>query len=54
VEGVIAVEARSDQLDPEGFRHITAVAWHALCLLTFELRGIGTDDRPIINGRGNA
>lgn len=26
--------------------HITAVLWHALALTTFQLRGIGTDDRP--------
>lgn len=28
------------------FLHITAVAWHALVLLAFQLRGIGIDDRP--------
>lgn len=27
-----------------GSLHVTAVAWHALALLTFVLRGIGTDD----------
>jgi hypothetical protein len=33
--------------DPEtGSLHITAVAWHALVLLAFHLRGAGTDDRP--------
>lgn len=26
--------------------HLAAVAWHALTLLTFRLRDIGTDDRP--------
>jgi len=32
--------------DPEtGSCHMTAVAWHALCLLTYWLRGIGKDDR---------
>lgn len=28
------------------FRHIVAVAWHALVLVAFEIRGAGTDDRP--------
>lgn len=33
--------------DPEfGWSHLRAVGFHALTLLTFELRGIGTDDRP--------
>lgn len=26
--------------------HITAATWHALALLTFQLRSLGTDDRP--------
>jgi|JI10StandDraft_1071094.scaffolds.fasta_scaffold74845_3 hypothetical protein len=26
--------------------HLACVAWHALCLLTFRLRKLGTDDRP--------
>jgi len=26
--------------------HLVAVAWHAIALLTYWLRGIGTDDRP--------
>lgn len=30
-----------------GSLHITAVAWHALVLLAFRLRHIGTDDRPV-------
>ena len=30
------------------FPHIVAVAWHALALLTFTLREIGTDDRHIL------
>lgn len=34
-------------IDPEtGGLHITAVAWHALVLLAFHLRGAGTDTRP--------
>lgn len=27
-----------------GARHLAQVVWHALALLTFELRGLGTDD----------
>lgn len=34
-----------EKVDAEtGSLHLTAVAWHALALLTFELRGLGTDD----------
>ena len=29
--------------------HIAQVAWHALTLLTFQLRGLGTDDRTVIS-----
>lgn len=29
-----------------GWSHLRAVVFHALALLTFELRGAGTDDRP--------
>lgn len=28
------------------FAHIVAVAWHAVVLTAFWLRGVGTDDRP--------
>lgn len=36
-----------DGKDPEtGLSHMVAVAWNALALVTFELRGIGEDDRP--------
>ena len=35
------------ELDEDGFPHITAVAWHAIALLTFSLRKDGTDDRPV-------
>jgi len=31
--------------EESGQRHISMVAWNALALLTYELRGIGTDDR---------
>lgn len=40
-----------EELDEDGFPHATAFAWHALALLTFSLREIGTDDRPSL-GRG--
>lgn len=36
-----------EDIDPEtGSSHAVAVAWHALALVTFEARHIGTDDRP--------
>jgi hypothetical protein len=36
-----------DGTDPEtGLSHMVAVVWNALALLTFELRGLGEDDRP--------
>ena len=36
-----------DGTDPEtGLSHMTAVAWNAFALMTFEARGVGTDDRP--------
>jgi hypothetical protein len=36
-----------DGKDPEtGVSHMVAVAWNAIALVTFELRGIGIDDRP--------
>ena len=32
--------------DPEsGLPHMAHVAWHALCLISFTTRGLGTDDR---------
>jgi hypothetical protein len=35
-------------IDPEtGLSHMVAVAWNALALVTFELRGVGVDDRPM-------
>lgn len=38
--------AREDK-DPEsGLSHAAHACWHCLCLLAFQLRGIGTDDRP--------
>lgn len=35
-----------DYDEETGSLHITAVTWHALALLTFQLRGIGKDTRP--------
>jgi hypothetical protein len=35
-----------DPMSAHKTRHLVAVAWHAIALLTFALRGIGTDDRP--------
>lgn len=32
--------------EPHKVRHIDAVIWHGMCLSAFDLRGIGTDDRP--------
>ena len=38
-----------ENVDSEsGQRHIAMVAWNALALLTYELRGIGTDDRQLV------
>lgn len=38
---------QGEDIDEEtGDLHIQAVAWHALVLLAFALRGAGTDDRP--------
>lgn len=35
-----------EDIDPEsGLRHLAAAAWHCLALLTFSIRGKGTDDR---------
>lgn len=36
-----------EDLDPEsGLPHIAHAAWHALALLSFLQRGVGSDDRP--------
>lgn len=38
---------QGEDIDVEtGQNHLTAVAWNALVLLTFSIRGIGEDDRP--------
>lgn len=42
----LALDMQGQERDEEtGSLHIVAVAWHALVLVAFRLRGIGTDDR---------
>lgn len=42
---------RGETLDPvDGQHHLASVAWCAFALITFEKRGIGTDDRKPIAG----
>lgn len=37
-----------ENIDPESqCRHMASVAWHALALVSFEMHGLGTDDRWI-------
>lgn len=39
---------KGETIDPEdGQLHIAKVAWNAIALLTYELRGIGLDDRGV-------
>jgi hypothetical protein len=39
---------RGEKLDPEnGQHHLASVAWCALGLLSYELRGVGKDDRCV-------
>lgn len=41
---------RGQTLDPEnGAHHMIAVAWNAMALVAYDLRGIGTDDRPVLS-----
>lgn len=41
-----------ESVDPEtGSNHLIAVAWHAIALFIFELRGLGTDDVRAQGGR---
>jgi len=43
-----------EDVDEEtGSLHMTAVAWHALALLAYQLRSVGTDDRAILTGGYN-
>jgi hypothetical protein len=47
----IAAWWMGEDVDPKSEHkalHLTAVAWHALALLAYQLRGIGTDDRAKI------
>jgi hypothetical protein len=47
----IAAWWMGEDVDPKsehGALHLTAVAWHAIALLAYQLRGIGTDDRAKI------
>lgn len=38
---------RGEDRDPEsGLPHLAHATWHGLALLSFYLRGLGTDDRP--------
>jgi len=38
---------QGETYDKEGFRHTTAIAWNAIALLTYDLRGMSKwDDRP--------
>jgi dATP/dGTP diphosphohydrolase len=37
-----------EDIDAEtGSSHLAAVGWHALALIAFETREVGTDDRPV-------
>lgn len=41
----LSLRLRGEVYDQEtGARHMAQVVWHGLALLTFELRGLGTDD----------
>lgn len=45
----LSLDMQGEDMDPEGFYHLAAVAWHALALLAFRLRNVGTDDRgPVV------
>lgn len=43
-------QSRDDETPLEGAHHLAQVAWHAIALLVFELRGIGTDDVRLKSG----
>lgn len=38
-----------EDVDEDGLPHAAHMAWHALALLSFYQRGLGTDDRPVNN-----
>lgn len=42
---------RGEDYDPEtGVHHLALVVWHCFTMMTFQARGIGTDDRPAKRG----
>lgn len=43
---MLAFESGEDFDDESGMPHMAHVAWHALALVSFQMRGIGNDDRP--------
>lgn len=44
---LMAWESGEDRDEESGLLHTAHVAWHALALVAFQLRGIGTDDRSV-------
>ena len=45
----LAAWSTGEDIDPEnGQHHDVAIAWNAIALVTYRLRGIGEDDRPKI------
>lgn len=43
---------QGEDIDEEsGSSHMVSAAWHALALVAFELRAVGTDDRPVTKKR---
>lgn len=45
----LAWQSGEDVDDESGLPHMAHAAWHALALVSFQLRGIGTDDRLVSN-----
>lgn len=47
----LAAWSQGEDIDPEnGQHHDVAMAWNALALVAYRLRGIGEDDRPYTVG----
>ena len=44
---LLAFLAGEDRDEESGLPHMAHAAWHALCLTSFLVRDIGTDDRPV-------
>jgi len=42
---LLAFWDRQDTDEESGLYHLAHAAWHCLALLTFQIRGLGTDDR---------